>query len=580
MISNWEFMSKKIFIFCFLCIYALFSLSQNSYSVCLDFKYDSVFVLENDYFAIKENNLWGIAKGNQVVVPCKYEWIDAYGDSVITIVENQRAGFVDIKGNVISPAQYLLEVGFTTVYKSPLNVFSYNSALVYNGEKFLLIGKNGQSLVEEDVEILSKDGNTVIYRKNSAYGLMDALGKPLTDAKYLQIQPVIEGKLYAYIGMRDGMRVWGLLNEKGETKSLAYFDEIQLINKGDRFYVKAFLPSGKQALFDENGEILFQPLYQSIEPTIYPSYFDVTENTKHGIVSSDYVLYVPTVYEQVQVTTLGEDTFFVAINDGVSFVLNKKNQLLAHYEGNIMGFISYSDENVVFVVDSFLNYGVMSSQKGWLIPPKYIDALGCVNNSVILKKGKKWGALDLEGKEIVPFEYNKVKVSNKQSFVVFYEGKNNSVLLNDKGEKQLFPKVKKLLVFGDYIEYRDKKQYARLYASGQKRKTQYLDIGTEKNNILSVRDKEGWTYVNASSLEPLTDKHFDNVSSFNNKRALVVKDKKLLVIDENFNIVQTIISAQKTNLATAILRLSIATIQNRPYTILKIDGKYGVIAIE
>lgn len=573
-------MIKKIFIFCFTSIYALCLLSQNSYSVYLDFKYDSVFALENDYFAIRENNLWGIAKGNQIIVPCKYEWIDAYGDSVITIIENQKAGFIDIDGKVISPAQYLLEVGFTTIYKSPLNVFSYNSALVYNGEKFLLIGKDGQSLVEDDIEILSKINNTVVYRKNSAYGLMDASGKPLTEAKYLQIQPVIDGKLYAYIGMRDGMRVWGLLNEKGETKSLAYFDEIQLINKGDRFYVKAFLPSGKQALFDENGEILFQPLYQSTEPTIYPNYFDVTENTKHGIVSSDYVLYVPTAYEQVQVSVLGEDTFFVAINDGVSFVLNKNNKLLAHYGGNIMGFISYSDENVVFVADSFLNYGVMSSQKGWLIPPKYIDALGCVNNSVILKKGKKWGALDLEGREIVPFEYNKVKVSAKQSFVVFYEGKNNSLLLNDKGEKQLFPKVKQLFVFGDYVEYKDKKQYVRLYASGQEKKTQYLDIGSEKNNILNVRDKAGWTFVNASSLEPLTDKHFDYVSSFNGNRALVVKDKKMLVIDENFNTLQTLITAQKTNLSSALLRLSIATIQNRPYVILRIDGKYGVVSIK
>ncbi|MDO5760393.1 MAG: WG repeat-containing protein, partial [Bacteroidota bacterium] len=545
-------MNKKFFIFCFICVCFAFVSAQPNYNVCLDFKYDSIFALDSNYFAIRENNLWGIAKDNKVIVPCKYECIDAFGNGVVTIIENQKAGFIDLEGNQITPPQYFLQANHTT-YKSPLNVFSFNSALVFDGEKLLLIGKDGKSLVEKDIEILSKTNNTVIYKKNSAYGLMDAEGKPLTEAKYLQIQPVIDGKLYGYIGMREGMRVWGLLDEKGQLQSKAYFDELQVINKGDRFFVKAFMPSGKQALFDEDGNLLFQPFYQSIEPTIYPNYFDVTENTKHGIVDLDYILHVPTAYEQVQVTTLKEDTFFVAINDGVSFVLNKKNQLLAYYEGHITGFVSYSEDEVVFVADSFLNYGVMSSKKGWIIPPKYLDVLGCVNNSVILKKGKKWGAMNLQGNEVVPFEYNKVKVSSNRNFVVFYDGKKNSILLNDKGEKQVFPKVKKMFVFSNHIEYKDKKNYVRLYATGQEKTSQYLDIGNEKDNILLVKDKKGWTYVNASTLEPLTDKHFDNISSFINKRALVVKDKELLLIDDNFNTLSTLITAKKSNLHTAML---------------------------
>ncbi|MDY6395003.1 MAG: WG repeat-containing protein, partial [Bacteroidales bacterium] len=265
--------------FNFLCVALCFFCTlhgQSMYKLSTDFKYDSLKALDNEYFAVKENGLWGIIKGNEIVIPCKYEQIDNFGDNIVAFIQNGRVGFADINGNLIAEPQYLLEVNYNRSDKSPLNVFSNGSALVYNGEKFILLGKDGKSIVEDNIEILSKVGNTAIYRTNGAYGLMDALGNPLTEAKYLQIQPVIEDRLYAYIGVRDGLRVWGFLNSKGEMKSHAYFDDVQLINKGDKFYIKAYLPTGKQALFDENGEILFQPLYQVIEPTLYPSYFNIT----------------------------------------------------------------------------------------------------------------------------------------------------------------------------------------------------------------------------------------------------------------------------------------------------------------
>lgn len=568
--------------FNFLCVALCFFCTlhgQSMYKLSTDFKYDSLKALDNEYFAVKENGLWGIIKGNEIVIPCKYEQIDNFGDNIVAFIQNGRVGFADINGNLIAEPQYLLEVNYNRSDKSPLNVFSNGSALVYNGEKFILLGKDGKSIVEDNIEILSKVGNTAIYRTNGAYGLMDALGNPLTEAKYLQIQPVIEDRLYAYIGVRDGLRVWGFLNSKGEMKSHAYFDDVQLISKGDKFYIKAYLPTGKQALFDENGEILFQPLYQVIEPTLYPSYFNITEDGKRGIIGADYVLYVPTAYDQVQIANVGTDTFFVAMNEGVSFILNKKNQLIAHYEGNISGFISYSDDNVIFVADSFLSYGVMSSRDGWLIPPKYYEALGMVEDNIILRNGKKWGAMNLKGEITVPFEYEKVKISDKRTYVVFYAGKNNSILLNDKAEKISFPKVKKLFAFDKYIEYTYKKETTRLYAEGKELRTKFLDIGTEKDGILTVKDKEGWTYIDAKTQKPLTDKHYDRVSNFVNGQALVIKNKQMLVIDKNFNEIHTLIKDKKTSMDMAMLMLNMAVARDKSYVILRMDGKYGVITI-
>ena len=154
------------------------------------------------------------------------------------------------------------------------------------------------------------------------------------------------------------------------------------------------------------------------------------------------------------------------------------------------------------------------------------------------------------------------------------------MLLNDKNEKQIFPKVKKLLVFSNYIEYQKGKSYTRLYAFGQEKKTNYLNIGQQQDNILTVRDKEGWTYVKANDFTPLTNKHFDHVSMFIDNQALVVKDNQLLVIDTNYNTIQTLLVANKVNLHTAVLILTTANKRNEPFVILNMDGKYGVISIK
>jgi hypothetical protein len=118
-----------------------------------------------------------------------------------------------------------------------------------------------------------------------------------------------------------------------------------------------------------------------------------------------------------------------------------------------------------------------------------------------------------------------------------------------------------------------------LYAEGKELRTKFLDIGTEKDGILTVKDKEGWTYIDAKTQKPLTDKHYDRVSNFVNGQALVIKNKQMLVIDKNFNEIHTLIKDKKTSMDMAMLMLNMAVAREKSYVILRMDGKYGVITI-
>ncbi|MBQ9313045.1 MAG: WG repeat-containing protein [Bacteroidales bacterium] len=573
-------MKKTVFFF-LLSLFSLQIYSQSHYKLATEIKYDSIYVLDGDYYAVRLNGNWGVIKNNNTVVPLKYDAIDAFGDDVITYIKDGKAGFVSIDGKEITPAKYWLELDFSRVDKSPLNIFSDGSALVYDGEKLRLINKNGEYILGDTIDIISKAGNTVVYRQGVAYGMMNAMGKVTQPAKYMQIETILPSQLYAYIAIRDNMKLYGLIDGKGVQKSLPYYDEVRLMSKNDKLYVKAFLPTTlKQSLYDENGELLFQPMYQSIEPTTVPFYYKVSDNMKNGIIGMDMSLYVPPVYEDVQVMTLDNDTFFVAMNEGVSFILNKKNQLLTHYEGNINGFISYKEDNIIFVADSFLNYGVMSSKDGWLIRPEYDEALGEVKDNIILKKNKKWGAINLNGQVTVPFEYAKVKLSPNNKYVVFYEGKKNSILLDENARMQTFDNVKKIVTYDNYVEYTIKDKRNRLYPNGEKLNTEYKSIGSESEGIMAIQDKNGWTYADAKTMQKVTDKYFDFCTYFTDSQALAVQGNKIIVIDKSFNTIDTLLSSESKNLRNIASMIMLQQRMKKSRIIVGINGKYGIVEIK
>lgn len=558
---------------------ALQGYSQSHYRIGTEAKYDSIYSLDEQYFAAKFNGKWGVVKDNTTIVPYQYEIIESLGDNMLTFIKDDKVGFVNIETKEIIPAKYMRELDYSRVEKSSLNIFTNGSALVYDGQKLRVIDTNGKDVVGDTVDIITKSNNTIIYRKDAAYGMMDAMGRVTAPAKYMQIETIIPGQLYAYIGMREGMKLYGLIDAKGEQKSLAYYDDVQLINKNDKFYIKAFLPTGKQSLHDANGDIIFQPLYSLIEPTNMPFYYNITEDTKRGIIGSDMVIYVPPVYEDVQVMALNNDTFFVARNEGVSFILNKQNQLLTHYEGGISGFISYSKDDIIFVADSFLNYGVMSSKDGWLIRPEYDEALGFVKDNVILMKNKKWGAVSLSGKTVIPFEYSKVKLANNRTYVVFYDGKKMSVVLDENARQISFDKVKKIRSYDKYIAYDVKDKEQRVYLSGEQMNTSFKSVGTESEGLFPVQDEKGWIYADSETKKIVSDKRFEFCTYFRNSQALAVQGNNLIVIDKNFNTIDTLITGDPKSLRTTAAALIFAPQLKKTNVIVKVNGKYGVLKV-
>lgn len=570
---------KKIVLVLIVLLVSLHSYSQSPYKVAIEMKYDSVKSLDGAYFAVKDNGFWGVVKDNTVILPCKYDAIEDLGDDVITFAQNGKAGFADVKGNVIIPAKYTLDANNTSIDNNQLNVFSNGPCLVFNDGKLEIINKQDKRVVGDTVEILSKVNDVVVYKKDAAYGIMNAQGEEKTEAKYMQIQPLILGQLYAYIAQRDGQPRYGIISGTGKLISFAYFDDLQIYRTTDNTYIKAFLPSGKQALYSKEGNILFQPIYQSIEPTQYPSFFNIIEDTRKGIIGKDYVVYVLPRYDDVKVKVC-KDTFFVAKNGDMSYIINMKNEVVSQIKGEVIDIVSNENNEINYIADSLLNYGVRSSKDVWKVRPQYDDVFCTVGESFVMKKDKKWGAIDINNNIVVPFEYENVKTYTNNPYVVFFGNKKQSILLKKDKTIKSFPSTKSVLTVNDYIEYTNKKQLIRLFLDGREISAEFVSIGAERDGILNVNTKQGWTYVDSKTLKPLTKEYFDFATAFNDGFALVIRNNSLMVIDTNFSIIQTLYNGEGFNLRNIAVGLNFSKQVKRKYFITQSNNKQGVILIQ
>ena len=170
-----------------------------------------------------------------------------------------------------------------------------------------------------------------------------------------------------------------------------------------------------------------------------------------------------------------------------------------------------------------------------------------------------------------------MRASQAKTCIVFYEGKKNSVLLKDNGQKIEFPKTDNVLPMPNYVEYKLKGNRVRLYLDGTELKNNFLLLGTNKDGILCVQMKKGWTYVDSKTYEPLTDQYFDYVTGFNGNQAYVVQDKKLYIIDKNFNKTEMLIDDKYKNLDSVAGLLSLGKNIKKNYIILK--GYDGTVAL-
>lgn len=571
---------KKIITLIAAIIAITLSQAQGVYTLSVEINYDSIFSLDGRHFAVKQNGKWGVAKERKEVLPCIYEGIDALGDGVISVINQGKIGFVDTLGNTLLEPTYTIEKQANTEDKSQINVYDNGACLVEVEGKYQLIDKQNHRLIPQDYEIISRIGDAVAIKKNGKYGIANSKGQILLYPQYLDISILIESKLYSYKQIStSGLPVFGLINGKGQVISPAIYADFGIYNGKEATYIKAYEEDGRQALLNEEGKTIVPAIYQVTLPTILPDYFSISQNLEHGIIGKDSVIYVPPAYERVEIMQSTE-TFFLAHKENKTHIYNTSQEHLATITGTILDVVSNKKSDVYFVIEHNFSYGIQDTTGKWIIEPIYDEILSIIGDNVCFRKKDKWGVINMQNQEVIPFQYKEAKLSPSKKFLVLYDGKKDSKLLNEQGQIISFSETESILISNNYIEYKDKKAKRRLYENGTYQPDYIQNIKAGTNDILCIKDQEGWTYAQYPDFKPLTTKHYQNIGLFFKDRALVYQDNQLKEIDNKFNQQSVVISEPISNIEMQLTYIGLHSYTGAEYYIIKNKNKYGVITIK
>ena len=129
-------------------------------------KYSEYRRLSGDYYTVKLAEKWGIIneKGEEVI-PCKYDEVSLWSDSVVRVGLDGKYGFVALDGKEIMPCKYSGVENSGWVRTDSLLVISMEGVVVstLNYEELCPLSDNLSKVrIKSKWGIINKDGEEVV----------------------------------------------------------------------------------------------------------------------------------------------------------------------------------------------------------------------------------------------------------------------------------------------------------------------------------------------------------------------------------------------------------------------------------
>ncbi len=339
-----------------------------------------------------------------------------------TVYKDNKWGVIDATGNnVIDPSYSEMIV----IPNNKIGVFICTYDINYeNGQyKTKVLNEKNEEIFNnyEKVEAISnKDKNNNLWYEE------DVL-KVLKDGKY------------------------GLIDLKGKQKTSIEYDEITAISEIENsFKVKK---DGKFGIIDNEGKLVIEPQYADIDilgQDNKSGFIVKNEDGKYGIVDYSNNKILEQKYEAIQ-KVYGNDLYVVTL-EGKQKLVNKEDaDILTQGFDSIKQILSSQENAVIFVKDS--KCGVMNVNGEVLINAEYDDLKETKVGTFIAKKSDKYGIIDINKTEKLPFEYASIIYNEKADIYITEDSNFNSNILNNSLETK---------VSGILVELNDNKGYLKM----------------------------------------------------------------------------------------------------------------------
>lgn len=458
-----------------------------------------------------------------------FSFIDPNNSKLLRASVNNKTGVIDTDRNIIIPFEY------DRIYK-----FFYDYTLAEKDGKWGIIDKRGNTISPfelEEIKFLNKD--LVFATFNDKYGAIDTKGTIKTPFIYDKIivnddmPEFYWGSLYAfhdtqYAVIKDHRT--GAIDSTGRQIVVCKYDNIGTY---DGWYTSVE-DNGKWGYVDTLGHVAIPFVYDKAYPFVGDIAVVVIDE-KYGIINRKGKLITPCKYDYIENDRYG--CSIGTINGKYRIISRKGKEILTAFDDieNLKnglyavhknGKVDRQDEPLFAIVDS----------RGKMVQPySYTDISDKFEDGILmLKKGRFYGGINSEGKEIIPFIYEFLIDNSFVRGVLRVERDGKEGLINTQGKELLpcqlenvdFPNHSKLtfLNHGFYGVF-DIAQEKVLFSSSDYEAL----LVTGDNTIWGKKDNK-WALINEGG-QPLTPFLFDTGYPISKKLITTIQNRKYGLID-------------------------------------------------
>lgn len=515
---------KKIFItvaviciilLCFIGIFFLVKHFKNKNK-----EYELEKITSWKYFTIVENNKMGVIdnKGNVIIEP-NYNTIQIPNPTkdVFICINDDETKVVNEKGE--ESFKNFEEVSAIQLKELATEIPFEKSVLKYKeNEKYGLVNFEGKKITEaiyENIENLPYKEGELLVENNGKYGVINMLGKVVIPVEYKEIKVdeyYEKDSAYRYSGYivgteTDNGTMYKYINYNNKQQSKDEYQDIQRVvdyeNK-DEYYL-IFKKDNKYGVI-KNENIVINNEYDNIEYDSFNQLFTVKKDGKYGVLKSNGETLISCLYDEIDI----EGIYIYSLKGEEQIIFDTTGAKIENPKYKSV--YNVEDTNYKITINNENKYGVVDENNNEIIKNEYYY-IGYLGNNYFVVSGQngKNGIMNNEGKVVLEVKYDTIEKLEKSDIIEATELNTNTIILFNKEIKQIANISNSTLYEGEnfVILYSNNEQKYFDYEGNEKENKEIL------NNKLFADVKNGkWGFIDSNG-NVIVDYIYDNVTEFN-----------------------------------------------------------------
>lgn len=349
----------------------------------LEATYQDVIPIENHGFIIKQNNRFGFADTNGIIISKPtYSKIEAHPEQIAIVTRKDKLGIV-----CLSTGKEVQKPAYESITRINTNLI-----LLKKNKKFGICNYSGQILKPCIFTNYAWDFNKnfILLLDNKTITCVD-----INSSQERNLLELLADEPF-YI-LKNGALIYnkGLMNNQGK---IVLKQEYEISRSGDYYLFRD--STGKGGLVDASGEIIYLSFpINTIEPFQNELAKITTASNSIGYINKKGNLVVDTIYHAVKTIDGIPDMFWVIPNSDETM--------------NVKHTHEYCD----------IIYKLIDTNGNYVLNKSFSSIDDFQDSLAILSIDNKFGILHLNGTEKLPFIYDAIERQSNGCYLVRYENK-------------------------------------------------------------------------------------------------------------------------------------------------------------